>query len=308
MSDQLEPEPGTAMVRAPRETGLSPFAFEPQSFAEAVKVAELLSRASLLPEHLRGKTADVVLVMMKGRELGLSFMQAVSSMHVIEGKVALAAELMVGLVQRRRDVCKYFRLVESSELCARYETWRVGEPEPVRMAFTIEQAKAAGLLDKGATEEKRARNNWRRFPEPMLRARAAAALARAVYPDLVLGLHTPDELEDSEPPREVNPAYVAPPPAAQVFDAEHSTVDGQLVRSAVTEAGFIADPSGERVDDVRSRIQSAMDEAALQALVPVIQALPKPLQEELKPFYVQRRRQLRERPMRGERAPGADDE
>ena len=54
------------------------------------------------------------------------------------------------------------------------------------------EAQAAGVATK---------DNWRKFPAAMLRARAASALVRAVYPDVLLGVYDSDsgELEDAAP-------------------------------------------------------------------------------------------------------------
>ena len=174
-------------------------AFEPGSIEEALKVSGLLVASRLLPRGIATPEAAFALIV-TGRELGLSAMQALRSIHIVEGKPTLSADLMVALV-KRSEACLFFRLVESSAERAIYEAHRRGEPSPTRLAFTIEEARAAGV----ATKE-----NWRRYPAAMLRARCAAALARAVFPDLVLGVYDPDELA---PVVDVTPAPAAPAPA-----------------------------------------------------------------------------------------------
>jgi hypothetical protein len=107
-------------------------------------------------------------------------MQSLRSIHVIEGKPSCSADLILALCKRRPEVCRYFRLVRSDATVATYETLRDGRPAPTTLSFTIEQAKSASLTGK---------DNWKKYPEAMLRARCIAALARAVYPDLVLGVY-----------------------------------------------------------------------------------------------------------------------
>lgn len=161
--------------------------FDPKGFEQAVELSKILARSQLIPSALRGKSDDVLIVLITGRELGLSSMQALRSISVIEGKPCLGADAMVGLVQSHPDVCEYFRLVSSDDSKAVYETKRKGHSEPVRMSFTIEQAKAAGLTGK---------QNWQRWGAAMLRARCSSHLARAVYPDLVAGIYNSDEGEE----------------------------------------------------------------------------------------------------------------
>lgn len=184
-------------------------AFEPSNAEEVLTIAHTLKAGGLIPAGLATPQA-VFTVIMTGRELGLSTMQSLRSIHVINGKPTLSADLMVALVKRRKDVCHYFKLVESTADHATYETERDGEPGPTRLTWTMQQARTAGLGG----------GNWKKFPDAMLRARCGSALARAVYPDVVGGLYDPDELGmDARAPVSVaNPAPVpAPAPTVEVL-------------------------------------------------------------------------------------------
>lgn len=169
-------------------------AFEPSTLAEALHVSQVLVASRLLPRAIQTPEAAFA-VIATGRELGLSAMQALRAIHIVEGKPTLSADLMVALVKRSPE-CSFFRMVESSAERATYETQRRGEPSPTRLSYTIEEARSAGAATK---------DNWRKYPAAMLRARASSGLARAVYPDLVLGVYDPDELDvrDVTPPSPV---------------------------------------------------------------------------------------------------------
>jgi hypothetical protein len=160
--------------------------FEPQSMDQAMTLASTLSKSGIIPDSLRGKPADVLVILMTARELGIGPMQGLRGIAVIKGKPVLSADLMVALCLRHRDICEYFRLVESTPAVARYQTKRVGS-EPVDLAWSMDDAKRAGL-DGG--------QNWRNHPAAMLRARCGSALARACYPDLVGGIYEESEGEE----------------------------------------------------------------------------------------------------------------
>lgn len=159
-------------------------AFEPGNLGQALELAKVLHAGGLLPKSFNRPEAVVTAIIL-GRELGLSAMQSIRGIHVIEGKPTLSADMMVALV-KRSPVCKFFRLVSSTDTEAVYETHRADEPEPVRMGYAKEQAILAGKWGAGT---------WKAHPAAMLRARASSALARAVYPDVVAGVYDPDELE-----------------------------------------------------------------------------------------------------------------
>jgi hypothetical protein len=166
--------------------------YEPNSIAEALQLAKVLVDSKLLPRAI-GTPQQAFTVMAAGKELGLTAMQALRSIHVIDGKPSCSADLILALVKKRRDVCRYFRLVTSTDKVATYETLREGDPEATSLSFTIEDAQRAQLTGK---------TNWKQYPAAMLRARCIAALARAVYPDLVLGVYETDELDRSAPAKQ----------------------------------------------------------------------------------------------------------
>lgn len=174
-------------------------AFEPQNLEQMFRFSEWLAKSQLIPRALQGKPQDVTIVLLKGREVGLSPMQALGTINVIEGKAVMAAELLVALVKRHSDICEHFSLVESTETKATFSTRRKGSPKESALTYTIEQATKAGLAGK---------DNWKKHTATMLRWRAAAALARSEYPDLTSGIVTPDEAEEirESKERELNPA------------------------------------------------------------------------------------------------------
>jgi hypothetical protein len=180
--EEPAPEAQLAPARAP---ALPQTALAPRSFGEVRELAELAVASGLLPEAISTPEAAFV-VIATGMELGLSPMQSLRGIHVVEGKPILAADLLVALAKRSPE-CLYFRLVESTYERATYETHRRGEPKPTSLTWTLEDARRADLIG---------RRTWKAHPAAMLRARCAAALARAVYPDLLLGVYEESEGEE----------------------------------------------------------------------------------------------------------------
>lgn len=202
-------------------------AYEPTSIEQAYKMADTLVQSGMLPKSVRN-AAGAFAIMAAGRELGMTTMQAFRSIHIIEGRVVLSADLMVALAKRSGE-CEYFRLVSSDANAATYETMRRGNPSPTTLTFTIEDANRAGLTGK---------DTWKKYPAAMLRARCSAALVRAEYPDTALGMYDPDEISVEEPPRRVEKARaiidVPAVPKEPVVITEENDVD-QLTNDQVIE-------------------------------------------------------------------------
>jgi len=172
-----------------------------------------LGRAGLLPKGVQS-AGDATIMAMYGARFNWGPIESLYNIHVIDGKPSLSSSAMLGVVLSHAE-CIYFDLIETTDKVATYETQRKGSERKTSMSYSIDQAKRAGLLNRGP---------WKQHPEDMLRHRCAAKLARAVYPDVLSGVYTPDEVHDfrNEPaPRNIRSAEA--PKAAEpehIEDAE----------------------------------------------------------------------------------------
>lgn len=239
--------------------------FAPRTMAEAWKLAQTFHASGLLPRGIASPEAAFTIIA-TGAELGLSPMASLRSIHVIEGKPVLSAALIAGIVQRRPDLCEGFSLVESTETIATYETTRRGQA-PVRMSFTLEQAQRAGLAGKDI---------WRKYPHAMLRARASAELARAVYPDVVGGLYDPDEIPGAEV-RTVEPRPVVQPPPRRTLAAASPASSAETLPAPPESAEVVCSPVDTEAQNIArlAELATAGELAAFAADVPAAEKTPR---------------------------------
>lgn len=226
--------------------------FVPENITEALKLSERLSTSGLIPVALRNKPADVLVILMTGRELGLAPMQALRSINVIQGKAAMSADLMQALAVSRRDVCEYFQMIESTAQVATYETRRRGNPSPTRMSYTMEEAQAAGLASN---------DNYRKNPAAMLRARCKSALCKAEYPDLLAGVYDPEELAGIQPMGPVPEPEPQPKQSltmAQDQDGMFYPAPAEPVKPKAKKAPPKPTPKGRPADDPNVNVDEAL--------------------------------------------------
>ena len=146
------------------------------------QAAEIL-RSNFLPQGIKS-VEQVVVIILKGRELGIPPMQALSHIHVINGKPTMSAELMLALILKHHPKTKISYPVRSSEKCE-VKVERDGS-EPSVFSFSISDAQAAGLLSNPT---------WKKYPRAMLHARCVSEMARSLFPDAISGVsYTPEEL------------------------------------------------------------------------------------------------------------------
>ncbi len=173
-------EPADVLAPAPAEWERQ---LDPRGMKDAIVLAKHMFESRMFSAY--GTPQGVLSTVMVGRELGLPAMASLRSIHVIEGRHALSAALMVALVLKS-GLAEYFEPISFDEQQATFETHRKGARNPVRLQHTIAMAVTAGLTKPNS--------NWLKIPGDMLLARAQSRLARLVFPDLLAGLYTPDEL------------------------------------------------------------------------------------------------------------------
>ena len=170
---------------------------------QSIDDVERLARIAVASNYTAcRRPEEAAFLLMTGRELGLSPMQSLRGIYVVNGKPVLSADLMVAAV-RRSGLCESWRVVESTPQRCEIETLRKGETVAARRVWTMDDAKRAGLAGKGT---------WAAYPAAMLRHRCAADLARQEYPDVLLGLYDPDEM-DATP---AQPAVESIPPLESI--------------------------------------------------------------------------------------------
>ncbi len=190
-----EKPPSTALVHTPSDV-LDPApkewerGLDPRSMKDAEKLAINMFKSRMFSAY--GSPEAVLSTVMLGRELGLPAMASLRSVHIIEGKHALSAALMRALVLRS-GLAEYFEPVEFTDTSCTFVTKRVGARKEVSLTHTIEMARRAWSKEGPDSWDK---SGWGRNPEDMLVARTTARLARLIYPDLLAGLYTPEELEE----------------------------------------------------------------------------------------------------------------
>ena len=226
----------------------------------AWKLAEKIAGTDFVPTALRGRPEAVLACILAGHEAGVSPMQALSKIHIIEGRPAMSAELMRALVMQHGHELIYSEVSTTSVTA---EGRRKGSERWTKVTWTMDDARRGGLDGK---------QNWRKWPRAMLIARATAELCRMVFPDVLAGIsHTVEELSDGDisgdlvdfgPAELVASAPAAPPanrakaaravtrqssPAAEIDDKDPPPIGEVpgLPDEEITEAELVEDPAPE---------------------------------------------------------------
>lgn len=150
-----------------------------KSSADAISIGETFYKSGMFQDIKSAQQA--VVKIMAGAEMGISPFQAMSGIHIIQGKPTIGAGLMASRVKASG---KYnYKVTEMSDKVCTIDFIENGQSIGTS-SFTIEDAKKAGT------------KNLDKFPRNMLFARAMSNGVRWFCPDIYEGpVYVPEEME-----------------------------------------------------------------------------------------------------------------
>ena len=207
-----------------------------------MELAKTLAVSSLLPQPLRGKPADVLVTVMYGRELGLSPMQSIQGIYVVNGRPSMSGQLWLAKVRQ----AGHRVTVKADDKKAVCTITRGDTGEEHTEEFTYAEAERAKLTGKDV---------WKSWPKRMLTWRAVSNCATVICPEVALGFEVTEFVKDEVEPERPTLAQVASergkpaeePAKPEAVDAELVDPDEDEIRAAVEE--LHARATGEQPTD-----------------------------------------------------------
>lgn len=153
--------------------------------AEAIVASALFRGVDSVPR--------AIAIMLKALQMGIGAIEAFENVWVIPSKKGDQLYPSTNLLRGRvmaHPVCKRFDVV-GDEKKATAIVWRAGDTEPVSFTYTIEEAKAAGLLETWDSGDLK-KQNWN-SPKAMLQHRVGRLAVMSKFPDVAIGLLPPGD-------------------------------------------------------------------------------------------------------------------
>ncbi len=173
--------------------------FTKDGFDVTLKIADAMVKSGILPKGI-DTPYKAFAIIQKGREMGVEPMRALTGIYLIEGKTVVSPELKLECFRERGGRVSWVR---SDNTVAELALTAANGDKHVE-TVTMDDMKAAGLSGK---------DNWRKYPKSMLRARCIAFALRAMGEGD--GSYTPDELgavtdeKGNAEPEYIPPAFAA---------------------------------------------------------------------------------------------------
>ncbi len=162
--------------------------FDLQTTDKLIQMSSIMSKSGLVPNGLRGKPNDVFLILQMGHELGLKPVQSLNMIHVIQGKPSLSAQSMIALIRMKFPDALIKINIDEKNLVAKCEMGRHQEDSNTFIAtWDMKKAQEMNLVG---------REQYKKQAANMLKWRSVSEAARVVFPDVIQGLYTEDEVDD----------------------------------------------------------------------------------------------------------------
>lgn len=149
-------------------------------------VANFLSRSKFLPQALRGDLNTAVMLCVTCKQMGLPI-TALSEVMEVNGKISFWGRTKLAIVMKS-PLCEYIMAEEQDDTKCTLLAKRKGWPKEVKETYTIQMAEKAGLINRS--------DAWKKHPADMLYWRAVTRVISKVFPDVIQGFASVEDLED----------------------------------------------------------------------------------------------------------------
>ena len=243
-----------AIANATLSPGGALAALVPQSLDDAFRLAKALAASGdMVPKHFQGKPEMTMAAIIRGMEIGLAPMQALSNIAVINGRASIWGDALPALMQRAGHHLDVEMQGEGDSLAAVATLARGDTGKVIERTFSVQDAKKAGLWGKAGP--------WQAYPARMLQMRARSLACRDGAADALMGLQVAEEMRDAPIMRDVtapDPArpnlaqrLAAPPEAEIVLPhwADRLDFGGAFPGSKEWDEGVLAYQAGTALQD-----------------------------------------------------------
>ena len=174
------------MILPPSQRPAAPFRFRPTNQDELWNMAMMLHNGDNRKAH-----EAVLCYAQFGHHFDFDLGRLMCQAYVLKNKAALTADASAGIC-RKSGLVRVMRISSWDETHCTYQVARTDEPDDIihEFTYTRQMAEMQGLTRN---------RNWDTMPKQMCRVRALTMALRAVFPEVVSGIYSVDEIADNTP-------------------------------------------------------------------------------------------------------------
>lgn len=163
-----------------------------QQFEHAQRVAKMLSASNLIPKEFQNNVQNTMIALEMANRIGASPLMVMQNLYIVHGKPSWSSTFIISAINAcGRFSPLRFDLKGSGETLE-CTAWALDKRTNERLdgvKVTMQMAIAEGWVGKAGSK-------WKTMPELMIRYRSAAFFGRLYAPDILMGMHTVEEVDD----------------------------------------------------------------------------------------------------------------
>lgn len=214
-ADVAAPSPG-AIANAGLGATANVMGLVPQTLDDVYRLSKALAAADeMVPEAFRKKPDAIMAAILRGLDVGLRPMQALSTIAVINGRACFWGDALPAIMQKHGHQLDHVIEGEGDEMVAIATLIRGDTGQKIVRTFSVIDAKRAGLWQTEAKVTRKGKDGnsytkdndspWWKFPKRMLGMRARTYAVRDGAADAMMGMGVAEEEMDNRPMRDVTP-------------------------------------------------------------------------------------------------------
>lgn len=173
---------------------------------QLMEMSTFLASSNIIPASFQRRPENVLVAVDLASRMGLSPIMVMQNLYIVQGKPSWSGQAIAGLIRSSGQFSNVEVNFVGEEGKDSWGCFISAERNGKRLkgaTVTISMAKKEGWYQKNGSK-------WQTIPELMLTYRAYAFFGRQFAPELSMGLHTLEEMEDvygavAEKPKVVNP-------------------------------------------------------------------------------------------------------
>lgn len=190
---QEQPKQELAVLNQPVATAA--FA-DDKAFNHAQRVAIMMAKSDLVPDNYKGdkNIPNVMIALEMANRIGASPLQVMQNLYIVHGKPSWSSQFIIASINSCGKFSPLRFDIEGDGENMSCVAWAYDKATKDRLhgpKITMAMAKAEGWTTKNGSK-------WKTMPELMIRYRAAAFFGRLYAPEIMMGMHTMEEVYDIE--------------------------------------------------------------------------------------------------------------
>jgi len=154
--------------------------------------AQALASSQLLPTAYQNNIPNCMIALELAERTGSSAFMVCQNVHIIQGKPSWSSSFIIAAINSCGRFSPIRYTLEGEGMKRQCFAWAKDLADDAVLegpVVSMEMAKAEGWLSKSGSK-------WKTMPELMLRYRSAAFFGRLYAPEILMGMHTVEEITD----------------------------------------------------------------------------------------------------------------